>query len=82
MPFSHRLGEIPHKRHVQLLQPDGSLYKEQLMEARGFSGILSIVYHRYAPTAITRAEDLGPATRCAAASPCSTSTCVPGRHLL
>ncbi len=60
MPFYHRLGEIPRKRHTQFRQPDGSLYKEQVMGTRGFSGIQSIVYHRHAPTAILAAEDYGP----------------------
>lgn len=60
MPFYHRLGEIPRKRHIQFRQPDGSLYKEQVMGTRGFSGIQSIVYHRYAPTAIRAVEDYGP----------------------
>ena len=52
MPFYHRLGDIPHKRHTQFRQPDGSLYREQVMGTRGFEGIQSIVYHRRAPTAI------------------------------
>ncbi|NJN15919.1 MAG: homogentisate 1,2-dioxygenase [Oscillochloris sp.] len=60
MPFYHRLGELPRKRHTQFRQPDGSLYKEQVMGTRGFSGIQSIVYHRYAPTAIGAFEDYGP----------------------
>jgi homogentisate 1,2-dioxygenase len=63
MPFYHRLGEIPHKRHTQFRQPDGSLYKEQVMGTRGFDGIQSIVYHRRAPTAILKVEDRGPALR-------------------
>ncbi|HEX5691900.1 MAG TPA: hypothetical protein VFX76_17920, partial [Roseiflexaceae bacterium] len=61
MPFYHRLGELPHKRHTQFRQPDGSLYREQVMGERGFEGIQSIVYHRRAPTAILRVEDRGPA---------------------
>jgi homogentisate 1,2-dioxygenase len=60
MPFYHRLGELPHKRHTQFRQPDGSLYKEQVMGTRGFDGIQSIVYHRRAPTAIVKVEDRGP----------------------
>lgn len=60
MPFYHRLGEIPHKRHTQFRQPDGSLYREQVMGTRGFEGIQSIVYHRRPPTAITKVEDRGP----------------------
>jgi homogentisate 1,2-dioxygenase len=60
MPFYHRLGELPHKRHTQFRQPDGSLYKEQVMGTRGFEGIQSIVYHRRPPTAIVKVEDRGP----------------------
>ena len=60
MPFYHRLGELPHKRHTQFRRPDGSLYHEQVMGTRGFEGIQSIVYHRRAPTAILQAEDRGP----------------------
>jgi homogentisate 1,2-dioxygenase len=60
MPFYHRLGEIPHKRHTQFRQPDGSLYREQVMGTRGFEGIQSIVYHRRPPTALLKAEDRGP----------------------
>lgn len=60
MPFYHRLGEIPHKRHTQFRRPDGSLYSEQVMGTRGFEGIQSIVYHRRPPTAVLRAEDRGP----------------------
>src|SRR5689334_699974 len=60
MPFYHRLGDIPHKRHTQFRRPDGALYHEQVMGTRGFEGAQSIVYHRRAPTAILRAEDRGP----------------------
>ncbi|MFN8478429.1 MAG: homogentisate 1,2-dioxygenase domain-containing protein [Kouleothrix sp.] len=60
MPFYHRLGELPHKRHTQFRQPDGTLYAEQVMGTRGFDGIQSIVYHRRPPTAILKAEDRGP----------------------
>jgi homogentisate 1,2-dioxygenase len=60
MPFYHRLGELPHKRHTQFRQPDGALYHEQVMGTRGFEGIQSIVYHRRAPTAMLHAEDRGP----------------------
>jgi homogentisate 1,2-dioxygenase len=61
MPFYHRLGELPHKRHTQFRQPDGSLYCEQVMGTRGFEGIQSIVYHRRPPTAILKVEDRGSA---------------------
>jgi homogentisate 1,2-dioxygenase len=59
MPFYHRLGNIPHKRHVQFRKPDGSLYSEQVMGTKGFSGVESILYHHYPPTAIVAVEDLG-----------------------
>jgi homogentisate 1,2-dioxygenase len=59
MPFYHRLGDIPPKRHTQFRRPDGALYSEQVMGTRGFSGIESIVYHRFPPTAILRVEALG-----------------------
>ncbi len=61
MPFYHKLGEIPHKRHTQFRKPDGSLYREQVIGTKGFSGIQSILYHTYQPTEIKFAESLGPA---------------------
>src|SRR3712207_3251666 len=61
MPFYHRLGEIPHKRHTQFRKPDGSLFSEQVMGTKGFSGVESILYHYHPPTAILEVEDLGPA---------------------
>lgn len=50
--FYHRLGEIPSKRHIQFRQPDGSLYKEEVVSSEGFSGIYSILYHINPPTRI------------------------------
>lgn len=52
MAYYYRLGEIPAKRHTQFRQPDGSLYKEELVSSRGFSGIYSNLYHIYPPTRI------------------------------
>jgi homogentisate 1,2-dioxygenase len=54
MSYYYRLGEIPHKRHTQYRQPDGSLYHEEVMGIHGFAGIQSILYHRYPPTRIQR----------------------------
>ncbi|GGK76496.1 homogentisate 1,2-dioxygenase [Rufibacter glacialis] len=54
MAYYHRLGDIPRKRHTQFRQPDGSLYHEQLVGTLGFSGVSSLLYHRHAPTRITR----------------------------
>lgn len=56
MPYYHSLGKIPHKRHTQFRKGDGSLYSEELMGTRGFSGIQSILYHAWPPTAVLRAE--------------------------
>ena len=61
MPFYHKLGEIPHKRHTQFKKPDGSLYREELMGLDGFSGIQSILYHHFLPPRVLKTEDLGPA---------------------
>ncbi len=52
--YYHKLGEIPPKRHTQFRQPDGSLYKEQLVSSRGFSGIYSNLYHINEPTKVKK----------------------------
>lgn len=50
--YYHRLGNIPPKRHTQFRQSDGSLYKEEVVSSKGFSGIYSILYHTHAPTRV------------------------------
>jgi homogentisate 1,2-dioxygenase len=50
--YYQRLGKIPPKRHTQFRQPDGSLYREELVSSEGFSGIYSNLYHLHAPTRI------------------------------
>ncbi len=60
MTYYHRLGEIPPKRHIQFRQPDGSLYKEELVSSRGFSGIYSNLYHINAPTRVLKVLDSEP----------------------
>lgn len=52
MPFYHKLGKIPHKRHVVFRRKDGALYQEELVGTQGFSGMSSLVYHLHAPTQI------------------------------
>ena len=52
MAYYHKLGSIPPKRHTQFRQPDGSLYKEELVSSKGFSGIYSNLYHIYNPNAV------------------------------
>ena len=56
MPFYHRLGQIPHKRHTVFRKPDGNLYAEQLVSTEGFSNVYSLVYHCYPPTMV---KDIG-----------------------
>ena len=50
--YYHKLGKIPPKRHIQFRQEDDSLYKEELVSSKGFSGIYSNLYHIYEPTKI------------------------------
>jgi homogentisate 1,2-dioxygenase len=56
MPFYHRLGEIPQKRHTQYRKSDGSLFYEEVMGTKGFSGIQSILYHHHPPTKVSRVQ--------------------------
>ena len=56
MPFYHRLGNIPQKRHTQYRKPDGQLYAEELVSTLGFSSIYSLVYHTHPPTLV---KDIG-----------------------
>jgi homogentisate 1,2-dioxygenase len=57
MTYYFRLGQLPHKRHTQFRQPDGSLYHEEVMGIHGFSGIQSILYHLRPPTQIRRVAE-------------------------
>jgi homogentisate 1,2-dioxygenase len=59
MPFYHKLGQIPHKRHTQFRKPNGELYREELMGLEGFSSIQSILYHNFIPPRVKQTADLG-----------------------
>jgi len=59
--FYVKLGHVPHKRHTQFRQPDGSLYHEELMGIHGFTGNKSLLYHLRPPTAVRRVEPGRPA---------------------
>ena len=61
MPFYHKLGQIPHKRHTQFKKANGKLYREEVMGLEGFSSIQSILYHHFLPPRVKMTEDLGPA---------------------
>lgn len=52
MPFYHKLGKIPPKRHTQFRKTDGSLYYEQLFGTIGFDGMSSNLYHEKRPTMV------------------------------
>jgi homogentisate 1,2-dioxygenase len=52
MPFYHKLGKIPPKRHTQFRKPNGSLYSEQLFGTIGFEGMSTNSYHMYRPTMV------------------------------
>ncbi|MDP4169819.1 MAG: homogentisate 1,2-dioxygenase [Bacillota bacterium] len=54
--FYRQMGNIPHKRHTVFKKEDGSLYREQVMGTRGFSGTQSILYHQYMPTEVVKSE--------------------------
>lgn len=56
MTYYYKLGQLPHKRHTQFRQPDGSLYHEEVMGIHGFAGIQSILYHLYPPTQVRRVD--------------------------
>jgi homogentisate 1,2-dioxygenase len=57
MPYYHKLGEIPQKRHTQFRQPDGSLYKEELFSTIGFDSISTNAYHINSPAKIKSISD-------------------------
>lgn len=52
MPFYHKLGKFPHKRHTTFKKADGSLHHEQLFGTIGFDGMSSLLYHLHPPTMV------------------------------
>lgn len=52
MPFYHKLGKIPAKRHIQFRKENGELYYEELFCTAGFAGMYSNMYHVHRPTMI------------------------------
>ncbi len=56
MPFYHKLGTIPHKRHTQHRRSDGKLYTEELFGTEGFSGNSSLLYHHNPPVRVVSIE--------------------------
>jgi homogentisate 1,2-dioxygenase len=57
--FYRQMGMIPKKRHTQFKKKDGTLFREQVMGTKGFSGIQSILYHHHMPTEVAEASIYG-----------------------
>jgi homogentisate 1,2-dioxygenase len=58
--YYRQLGKIPRKRHTIFRKEDGTLYREQVMGTKGFSGTQSILYHVHMPTEVVKAEKIIP----------------------
>lgn len=59
MAFYHKSGKIPPKKHTTFYKEDKkSLYWEELVSSKGFSGIYSIKYHIHEPTKTTKIEEI------------------------
>jgi len=52
MPFYHKLGQFPSKRHTTFEKESGGYYYEQLFGTEGFSGFSSLLYHVHRPTQV------------------------------
>src|SRR3989338_1054546 len=52
MPYYHKLGKFPHKRHTTFDKPEGGIYYEQLFGTEGFHGFSSMLYHVHRPTMV------------------------------
>ena len=65
MSYYLSVGDVPPKRHTQHRDPDGRLYREELMGEEGFSSDSSLLYHRGVPSAIVDSQvwDIGDQTR-------------------
>src|SRR5690554_2666402 len=53
----HKLGDIPHKRHIVFKDENGNHRYEQLFGTEGFSGVSSLLYHIHRPTQIISVGD-------------------------
>lgn len=57
MPFYHKLGKFPNKRHITFRKDNGELYSEELFGTIGFDGMSSIMYHEHRPTMVKHIGD-------------------------
>lgn len=60
MPFYHKLGDMPRKKHTTFYKPDGTLYREELVSTQGFSSVYSNKYHNWEPTKAISIKELNP----------------------
>lgn len=59
MPFYHTLGDLPKLKHTTFYKSDGkSLYREELISSKGFSGIFANRYRHNMPTALVSNKEL------------------------
>ena len=58
MPFYHKQGKIPAKRHTAFKKEDGRIYYEELVSREGFYGMYSTLYHLQRPTKISKVGEL------------------------
>ena len=59
MPFYHKLGKIPRLKHTTFFKEDGkSLYREELVSSKGFSGVYSHKYHLHMPTSLKSIKEI------------------------
>jgi len=56
MPFYHRLGEFPRKRHTVFPRPGGGIHSEHVMGNLGFTGLQSLLYTLRRPTSVVHSE--------------------------
>ncbi|NBI30882.1 homogentisate 1,2-dioxygenase [Chengkuizengella marina] len=54
--YYRQMGSIPKKRHTQFKKEDNSLFCEQVMGTKGFSGTQSILYHYNMPTTVKESK--------------------------
>lgn len=57
--FYRQMGKVPPKRHTMFKKEDGTLYREQVMGTKGFSGTQSILYHHFLPTEVVKSTLIG-----------------------
>lgn len=52
MPYYHKLGIVPQKRHTVFKNEHGDFYYEELFGTIGFDGMSSLLYHTQRPTQV------------------------------